>query len=277
VGISGNIIMDKRIGLIAGSGQFPIIFSKTAKTKGYSVYAAAYLREADSALQAYVEAIEWIHLGQIKRLIKFFKKNNICEAVMMGGIKKTRMFKDVKPDIKAISIIAGLRHTHDDGILSAFANALEKEGINIKASTFLLPDLLAKEGCWTKRKPSRSERADIKLGWSLAKEIGRLDIGQCVVVGGGSVLAVEAIDGTDATVQRGGALGKGTAVVVKVCKPNQDFRFDVPAVGMQTIRIMHEAGARVLVVEAGKAVVFDREEMINLANNHDISIIAIEE
>lgn len=269
--------MDKRIGLIAGSGQFPIIFSKEAKSKGFSIYAVAYLNEADQAIQDYVEAIEWIHLGQIKRLIKFFKKNNICEAVMMGGIKKTRMFKDVKPDIKAISIIAGLRNTHDDGVLSAFANALEKEGIKIKASTFLLPDLLAKEGCWTKRKPSRSESADIKLGWSLAKEIGRLDIGQCIVVGGGSVLAVEAIDGTDATVQRGGALGKGTAVVVKVCKPNQDFRFDVPAVGMQTIRTMHEAGAWVLAIEAGKAVVFDREEMIAIANKHDISIIAVKE
>ena len=118
---------------------------------------------------------------------------------------------------------------------------------------------------------------DIKLGWSLAKEIGRLDIGQCIVVGGGSVLAVEAIDGTDATIQRGGAIGKGAAVVVKVCKPNQDFRFDVPAVGMQTIRIMYEAGARVLAVEAGKAVVFDREEMIDLANKHNISIVAVKE
>ena len=269
-------IMDKRIGLIAGSGQFPIIFSKEAKSKGLSIYAVAYLNEADPGIREYVEAIEWIHLGQIKRLIKFFKKNNIYEAVMMGGIKKTRMFKDVKPDLKAISIIAGLRHTHDDGILSAFANALEIEGIKIKASTFLLPDLLAKEGCWTKRKPSRSESADIKLGWSLAKEIGRLDIGQCIVVGGGSVLAIEAIDGTDATVQRGGALGKGTAVVVKVCKPNQDFRFDVPAIGMQTIRIMHEAGARVLAVEAGKAVVFNKVEMISYADKKGIAIVAME-
>lgn len=269
--------MKKRIGLIAGSGQFPIIFSKKAKSKGFSVYAAAYLNEANQTIQDYVDAVEWVHLGQLKRLINFFKKNNITEAVMMGGIKKTRMFKDVKPDIKLISIIASLKHTHDDGVLSAFANALEKEGIKIKASTFLLPDLLAKEGCWTKRKPSRSERSDIKLGWNLSKEIGRLDIGQCIVVGGGSVLAVEAIDGTDATIQRGGELGEGTAVVVKVCKPNQDFRFDVPAIGRQTIRTMHEAGARVLVVEAGKAVVFDREEMIDLANRHNISIVAVRE
>jgi len=270
-------IIEKRIGLIAGSGQFPIIFSKEAKSKGFFVYAAAYLNEADPAIQDYVDAIEWVHLGQIKRLIKFFTKNHISEAVMIGGIKKTRMFSDVKPDMKAISIIAGLRHTHDDGILSAFAGALEDEGINIKASTFLLPDLLAKEGCWTKRKPSRSEKSDINIGWSLAKEIGRLDIGQCIVIGGGSVLAVEAIDGTDATIKRGGELGNGSAVVVKVCKPNQDLRFDIPAVGVQTIKTMHEAGARVLVVEEGKAVVFDREEMIDLANKYGISILAIKE
>jgi hypothetical protein len=139
-----------------------------------------------------------------------------------------------------------------------------------------LPNILAQEGCWTKRKPSRTEKADIELGWKLAKEIGRLDIGQCVVVGGGSVLAVEAIDGTDATIMRGGRLGEGTAVVVKVCKPNQDIRFDIPAVGVQTIKTMHEAGAKILVVEARKAVVFDKVEMIDLANKFGISIVALE-
>lgn len=264
-----------RIGLIAGSGQFPIIFSKKARSKGFDVYAAAYLNEADSKLKDHVDAIEWIHLGQIKRLIRFFKKNKISEAVMMGAIKKTRIFSDVKPDTKAISIIAGMKHTHDDGLLRAFARVLEKEGIRIQASTFLLPDLLAQEGCWTKRKPTRSEKADIDLGWNLAKKIGNLDIGQCVVVGGGSVLAVEAIDGTDATIKRGGKLGKGNAVVVKVCKPNQDIRFDIPAVGAQTIKTMYAAGAMVLAVEAGRAVVFDRKEMIGLADKCGISIVAL--
>ncbi len=264
-----------RIGLIAGSGQFPIIFSKAAKSKGFAVYAAGYLNETDPVLKEHVEAIEWMHIGQLKRLIMFFKKNNISKAVMMGAIKKTKMFSDVRPDMKAITLIAKMRHTHDNRILSAFAEVLEKEGIKIQASTFLLPDLLAQEGCWTKRKPTRSEKADIRLGWNLAKEIGRLDIGQCVVVGGGSVLAVEAIDGTDATIKRGGKLARGIAVVVKVCKPNQDIRFDVPAVGVQTIKTMHDAGAGALTIEAGKVIVFDRQEMIDLANKHGISIVAL--
>ena len=264
-----------KIGLIAGSGQFPLIFSKAAREKGYAVYAAAYLKEADPALKDYVDSIEWIHLGQIKRLLKFFKQNNISEAVIIGAITKTRMFTDVRPDIKAISLIAAMRHTHDDGILSAFAGLLEKENIKIRSSTFLLPDLLALEGVWTKQKPNRSEKTDIELGWNLAKELGRFDIGQCVVVGGGSVLAVEAIDGTDETIKRGGRLGKGTAVVVKVCKPNQDTRFDMPAVGAQTVETMYESGAKVLVVEAGKAVVFDKEEMISLADKYGISILAM--
>ncbi len=265
-----------RIGLIAGGGQFPIIFSKVAKSKGFVIYAVAYNNETDPALKEHVDTIEWIHLGQIKRIIKFFKKNAVSQAVMMGTITKTRMFSDVKPDAKAISMLASMRHTHDDGLLRVFARVLEKEGIKIEASTFLLPDLLAQKGCWTKRKPTRSEKNDIMVGWRVAKEIGRLDIGQCVVVGGGSVLAVEAIDGTDATIMRGGRLGKGTAVVVKVCKPDQDIRFDIPAIGMQTIKTMYEAEAGVLVVEAGKAVVFDREKMIHMADEYCIAIVAME-
>ena len=268
---------EMRIGLIAGGGQFPIIFSKAAKSKGFVIYAVAYHNETDPGLKYHVDTIEWIHLGQIKRIIKFFKKNQVSQAVMMGAITKTKMFSDVRPDIKAISLIAGMRHTHDDGLLRGFVTLLEKEGIEIKSSTFLLPDLLAKQGCWTKRKPTRSEESDIELGWKVAKEIGRLDIGQCVVVGGGSVLAVEAIDGTDATIMRGGRLGKGTAVVVKVCKPGQDIRFDIPAIGVKTIKTMVEAGAGVLVVEAGKAVVFDRKEMIDMADKYNIAVVAMEE
>jgi len=266
-----------RIGLIAGSGQFPLIFSKKARSKGFAIYAVAYWNETDPSIEEFVDAIEWTHLGQIKRLIKFFKKNKISEAVMLGAIKKTRIFTDVRPDMKAISLVAKMRHTHDDGILRTFAGVLENEGIRIKSSTFLLPDLLAPKGCWTKRKPTRSEKADIELGWKLAKEVGRLDIGQGVVVGGGSVLAVEAIDGTDATIKRGGKLGKGTAVIVKVSKPNQDLRFDMPAVGAETIMTMAAAGVKALAVEAGKAVVFDCEEMVALADAHGISVIALDE
>jgi DUF1009 family protein len=265
-----------RIGLIAGNGQFPIIFCKKAREAGFEIYAAAYKQEANPEIAAYVDEIEWLHLGQVNRLIKYFKKHQVDQAVLVGGVKKTKIFKDLKPDIKAISLIAGLRHTHDDGILRAFAGLLEKNGIVVRPSTFLLPDLLAPEGCWTRRKPSRGEKSEIELGWTVAKEIGRLDIGQCVVVGGGSILAVEAVDGTDATIKRGGGLGNGNAVVVKVCKPTQDERFDVPAIGVDTIQTMSEAGARVLAIEAGKAIVFDRGEMIRLADRHGIAIIALD-
>jgi len=269
--------MDKRIGLIAGSGSFPVIFSKKAADRGFSVYAIGYHNETDLVLSDYVESLEIIHIGQIKRLIRFFKKNRIKEAVMIGAIKKPGAILEIRPDMKAISLIANMRHsTHDDKILRAFAKVLEDEGFRIRSSTFLLPELLAEKGCWTKRKPTKMERADIDVGWKIAKEIGRLDIGQCVVVCNGSVMAVEAIDGTDSTIRRGGEFCKGKAVVVKVCKPIQDFRFDVPAVGAQTVRSMHEAGATVLVVETGRSLIFDKKEMISLANQWGITIMAME-
>jgi len=266
-----------RIGLIAGSGQFPILFCERARQQGFAIYAVAFKDEADPSLAAHVEKMIWLHVGQLGRLLKFFKTHQIDATVMMGAIRKTRLFKNLKPDIKALSLIAGMRHTHDDGILRVFADYLEKNGIQVRASTFLLPELLAEPGCWTRRKPSRSEKADIQMGWRLAKEIGRLDIGQCVVVGGGSVLAVEAVDGTDATIRRGGELGHGNAVVIKVSKPIQDERFDVPAVGVQTVETMHESNARLLVVEAGKALVFDKQAMISAADAAGISIVAMED
>lgn len=268
-------MMTEKIGLIAGCGQFPLLFARAAQKKGWHVVAAAYRDETDPQLAGHVACLEWFYLGQIKRLIKYFHKNDVHTAVMIGGITKTRMFTNVRPDIKAISLLAGMRHTHDDAMLRAFADLLEKEGIRIGSSTLLLPELLAPAGIWTRRKPSRAEKEDIRVGWKIAKEVGRLDIGQCVVAAGGTILAVEAIEGTDACIKRGGKLGKGNAVVVKVCKPSQDTRFDVPAVGLGTIETMNEAKARVLAIEAGKAVVFDRNEMVAQADRHGIAIIAL--
>lgn len=195
---------------------------------------------------------------------------------MIGGIKKTKIFSDIKPDMKAVLLLANMKHTHDDSLLVTLANFFEKEGINVRSSTFLIPEILAEKGCWTKKKANRQQVKDIETGWRLAKEIGRLDIGQCLVIGGGSVLAVEAIDGTDATIKRGGRLGKAGSVVVKVSKPNQDMRFDVPAVGLETIKNMYESGVGVLVIEAYKAVVFNKDEMISYADKKGISIIAME-
>lgn len=264
-----------RIGIIAGNGQFPFLFCKAAKEKGYDVFVAAIRNEADESIETLADGVLWFHLGQVKKLLAFFRDHGVTDTVLVGGIKKTRIFSDIKPDLKAIMLLASLKHTHDDGLLGSCAAFLEKEGITVRSSTFLLPGILAEEGCWTSLKPNKGQWADIRIGFKLAKEIGRLDIGQCLVMGGGSVLAVEAIDGTDATIRRGGSLGKGDAVVIKVSKPNQDMRFDVPAVGLKTLETMHEAGATVLVVEAGKSVVFDKQNMVDYANQHGMIVLAV--
>ncbi len=266
----------ERIGLIAGSGQFPVVFSRAARKKGLRVYAVAHVGETEGRLETFVEATKWIKLGQVNQLISFFRDHGVRDAVMAGAITKTRMFSDVRPDLRALKVLATMDHTQDDGVLRAFAGELEKAGITMHASTFLVPELLAQKGNWTRRKPSRSEMADVHFGWSIVKEIGRLDIGQTVVVRDRAVMAVEAIDGTDATIRRGGELGRKKTVVVKASKPNQDMRFDMPAVGVNTIQVMSDVCASVLAVEADKTVVFDRDEMVRIADENGIAIIGME-
>ncbi|MDY6832901.1 MAG: UDP-2,3-diacylglucosamine diphosphatase LpxI [Thermodesulfobacteriota bacterium] len=263
------------IGLIAGGGRFPLLFARAAKTAGHGVYAVAYTGQADPAIQDAVDAAAWLNVGQVERLLEFFSRHQVTDAVIMGWVRKTVMFSDFQPDDTALAFIAGLTETHDDLLLRSFAGLLEENGLRVRASTFLLPHILAGEGCWTKAKPTAGQWSDISLGWRIAKEIGRLDVGQCVVVQKGSVLAVEAIEGTDAAIARGGGLGGGDAVVVKVCKPNQDLRFDMPAVGMETVRTMQSAGATVLAVEAGRSVVFDKPEMIKFADANNMSVVAL--
>ncbi len=264
-----------KIGLIAGSGSFPRLFADAANAAGYDVYAVAYINAAEPNLKNHVKQIKWLHLGEIERLLQFFANAQVSQTVIMGGVKKTHLFADIKPDAKALSLIGGLTETHDDILLRRFADLLEKNGVTVLASTFLLPDILATQGCWTRKMPDDIQTIDIDIGWKIAKEIGRLDVGQCVVVEEGSVLAVEAIDGTDATIRRGGHLGGGNAVVVKVCKPDQDMRFDIPAVGMDTIQTMQDAGAGTLAVEAGKTIVFNQKKMIAAADAAGMCIIGI--
>ena len=262
------------IGIIAGGGQFPIIAADAAKKRGLHVTAVAFEGEADHELSSRVDEIEWIKLGQLGRLIKAFKRRNVSKAIMAGTINKSKMFGNVKPDLKGLAFLSKFAIFHDDNILRALASELYEEGIEIVSSTVYLPDLLAPEGCLTKRKPDKEEKRDIEIGWKVAKELGRLDIGQCVVIRDRTILALEAIDGTNATILRGGVIAGEKAVIVKVSKPDQDLRFDVPSVGLETIRSMIEVKAGLLAIEAGKTLFFDRDKTVDLANKYKISIIS---
>ena len=263
------------IGIIAGGGQFPLMVAEAAKARGLRTVAVALYGETEPVLSEKVDKIIWIKLGQLGHLIKAFRTEGVKNAIMAGSITKKRMFENLRPDLKGLAIMTKLAVFHDDDILRAVADELAGEGIEIVSSTAYLPELLAEEGCFTKRKPGKEEMEDILFGWKVAKELGRLDIGQSVVVRQKTVLAVEAIDGTDATIRRGGRIAKEKAVVVKVSKPNQDLRFDVPSIGLETIGIMGEVKAAVLAVEAGRTLIFDREKMLQKANEKKIAVIAL--
>jgi DUF1009 family protein len=260
------------IGIIAGGGQFPLMVADSIKKRGHRVVAVAHRDETDPALADRVDQIVWINLGQLGQLIKALKKNKVQKALMAGEISKRLMFR-VKPDLKGLTLMSKIAIFHDDGILRSLAKELEREGIHIVSSASFVPELLSPPGCLTRRKPTKKEKEDIQVGWRVAKELGKMDIGQCVVVRRKTVLALEAMEGTDETILRGGRLAKEKAVVVKVCKPNQDLRFDVPSVGLRTVENMSEVKASVLALEAGKTLMFDKSEMIQLANRSGISIV----
>lgn len=261
------------IGLIAGGGQFPLMAAQAARKQGLCVVAVALLGETDTALSEEVDHIVWIKLGQLGRLIKAFKKHGVRNALMAGGIRKRRMF-EIRPDLRALSVVSKLAVFHDDDILRALARELAGEGIEIVSSISYLPQLLAPPGCFTKRRPSKTEKEDIQFGWKVAAKLGELDIGQCVVLRKKTVLAVEAIEGTDETILRGGKLAREKAVVVKTSKPGQDLRFDVPSVGLETIKVMSRVNASVLAIEAEKSLLFDKPDMIEYANRAGITIVS---
>jgi len=265
----------RSIGMIAGGGQFPLLIAEAAKKEGIQVIAVAHLDETDPKLSDRVDDIVWVRLGQLGQLIKAFRTRGVTEVLMAGTITKKRMFDNIRPDLKGLTIMSKLAFFHDDDILRAVAQELAGEGLTIIGSTQFLPELIAPEGCLTARRPNKAEKEDIRFGWKMAKELGRLDIGQCVVVRKKTVLALEAIEGTDATILRGGKLAQEKAVVVKVSKPGQDLRFDVPSVGLETIRTLSRVNGAVLAVEAGNTLLFDKAEMIALANLKRISIVSL--
>ncbi|NKB81475.1 MAG: DUF1009 domain-containing protein [Nitrospirales bacterium] len=266
---------DKRIGLIAGNGRFPIIFADNARRLGYQVVAVAYASETDAELEHHVDQVHWVKIGQLNQMITVFKHDNIQQVVMLGGIKKTHLFSRVRPDFRALALLKRLKALKDDEILRAIAHELESEGIQVRESTFGLQGILADEGVQTKRHPNHTEWKDIEYGWDILKTIGHLDIGQCVIIKDRVVIAVEAVEGTDDTIRRGGTLAQSGAVVIKRSKPQQDLRFDLPTVGPRTVEAMLAVKATVLAVEAKKTVLLDREELLEKADRAGIAVVGI--
>lgn len=265
------------IGLIAGGGQFPLLFAQAAKARGRRVVAIAHVNETSSELEVLADRIYWVKLGQLGKIIASFRREGVCETVFAGTITKTRIFHDILPDFKGLTLWSKIDRRQDDAILRAVATTLEEEGIRVLASTCYLDHLFFPQGLLTKKKPSSDQMDDIRFGWNVAREIGRLDIGQCVVVRDRSVLAVEAIEGTDAAIRRGGELAGSGAVVVKLKKPGQDFRFDLPATGVKTIETLASVKGAVLAVESGQSLIFDREAMVEAANRAGIVVVGVSE
>lgn len=265
----------KRIGLITGNGKFPLLLCQAAKGHNIDVVVIAVKDELDTDLSRYVDKTYWVELGQGGKTIEILKKENIKYAIMAGKIKKTTILKQsFKMDKVARDILKNLIDKGDDTILKAIADRLKTEGIELLDSTKFLNNLLAKKGIYTKIKPTPSQREDINFGFKIAKAIGGLDIGQAVIIKDKVIIAVEAIEGTDEAIIRAGNLSSG-AVVVKVSKPSQDMRFDVPTVGLNTIQAMEKANANVLAIEAEKTLILEKEMMIKEADKAGICIIAV--
>jgi DUF1009 family protein len=264
------------LGIVAGGGQFPLLCARAARNKGRSVMAIAHRGETDPQLVGEVDAVTWIHVGQLGKLIRVLKGSGVSEVLFAGTITKKRIFKDIRPDIRALNLWRRIDKRLDDGILRAIAAELEAEGIAVLPSTAFLQELLAPSGVLTRRAPSPDQWSDIRVGWKLAKQIGRLDIGQCLLVKDRAVLAVEAIEGTDQTILRGGRLGGPGAIVIKVCKPSQDTRFDLPSIGVGTIETMASVKATALAVESGRALFFDKDTAIAMADRAGIAIVGVQ-
>ncbi|HSV08390.1 MAG TPA: UDP-2,3-diacylglucosamine diphosphatase LpxI [Candidatus Binatus sp.] len=268
--------MAERIGLIAGSGRFPVLFAETARRRGVEVIAVAHRGETDPELERVVVGITWVYPGELDTIITALKQAGVRSTVMVGGIAKPRLFRELRPDARAIAMFARCGQLRDDIVLRAVAAELEGEGIAVVASTLYLQEIVPTAGVLGSRAPTAAEWEDIRFGFRAAKLIGQFDIGQSVVVRSGAVIAVEGIEGTDATIRRAGQLGNGDIVLVKVCKPTQDTRFDLPAVGPATIRTLAEVRGRALAVEAGRTITLDRSEMIALADANDIAVVAVD-
>lgn len=269
------VVEEKRLGLIAGNGQYPLIFARTAKEQGWEIVAVAIKQETEPALKEIADKFFWVEVGELSKLINIFKKEQVKKAVMAGQVKHIRLFDFLKLDFKAINLLKKIKDKKADTILKAVAEEMAKEGIQLEDSTIFLKKFMPGEGILTKTEPSAEQWKDIKFGYKIAKQIAGLDIGQTIVVKDLAVLAVEAMEGTDETVKRGGTLGKKDSIVVKVSKPAQDFRFDVPIVGEKTIETLVQAKIKILAFNAGETLFLNLNRVIARANENKICLVGV--
>jgi UDP-2,3-diacylglucosamine hydrolase len=262
------------LGIIAGNGVYPRLLADSARKAGVKrIIAAAFTGETDQALAQHVDLIEWMRVGQLGRLLKFFSEQEVHHGIMAGQIAPKNLF-DLHPDWKALFLLGKLKQRNAESIFAAIADELAKVDVDLLPATTFLEDSLAKSGLIAGPKLSSREEEDVDLGWKIAKETARFDIGQTVIVKDGTILAVEAFEGTNEAIKRGGALAHKGAVMVKLAKPNQDMRFDVPVIGVETVRSASEAKLRVVAVEAAKTLLLEREAIIDLAKGAKISLVA---
>lgn len=262
------------LGIVAGKGQFPVIVARNARERGMFVAVAGFHGHTDPAIGKEADAFVMLHLGQVGKLVEFMHRHKVENICFAGAISKPKAL-DLRPDMKALRIIFSLRGKGDDALLRAVAEELARENLTVISAAAFAPSLLAPAGVQTKRAPSEEEWEDIRFGWPIAQTMGKLDIGQLVIIRSGIVAAVEALEGTDAALERGGKLGGAGCVAVKIFKPGQDNRMDQPAMGPKTLRVMAEYGYGCLAYQARDALFFDIDEAVRIADKAGISIIGL--
>jgi len=271
------VASSNRYGLIAGNGKFPFLVLEAARSQGIDMVVAAIKEETFPEIEQHARTVHWMSLGQLGKLIRTFKSEGVNTAVMAGQVKHKQIFSGIIPDLKMIQLLASLATKNTDSLIGAVAKLLEEEGIHLMDSTAFLRPLLPEPGVLTRRQPSEEEKKDLDYGYKIARELGRLDLGQSVVVCDGACVAIEAMEGTDAIIERAAGLVNGRALrVVKLAKPNQDLRFDVPVIGPATVRLMARLKASALAIEARKTLMIDRDELIGVADRENVTIVAME-
>jgi DUF1009 family protein len=265
-----------KYGLIAGNGRFPFLVLEGARAAGVEMAVAAIKEETDPRIESLARAVEWISVGHLGKLIKFFQREGVTQAIMAGQVKHVQIFKlNALPDLRMARMLARLKRRNTDALIGGVADELLAAGITLIDSTTFLQPLIARAGTLTRRAPNKHELADIEYGLQVALELARLDLGQTIVVKHQAVVAVEAMEGTDATIRRAAELVRGRPLtVVKVAKPHQDMRFDVPVIGLETIATMRACHVTAMSLTADKTLIFDRAEVIAAADAHRLAIVA---